>query len=455
MGVGYVGRSTVSEWVNHNRVPRDPMPTVVAHVLSQALGRELTLGALWQGRAGVSRFWVPALEGLETEWGPAANLRLVSDWLSRRESVLDYEHRVFLDTWGDRLIDLTWSYVDSLAEAVHEWTPTAEVPRAQEITASMVAICSSLTQKIRRLDDSEGGNIANVRFVHRYLLAVGHQLRSGNAASPQVTIELVRLWMQLCQISGWMAYDAEQHGLAQRYYYSALHAARAYGDSTFGSHVLVNLAHQAIYRGKPREATELANAAVDVAKSAPPTQRALASVFLAHTQAAAGNAHGFESAFARSFDLVTHPDAVDSRPDWLYWFDTSECLVRRGHALLSLSAVHSHRRSGWLTEAADLLRKRATVTDPVFPREAVYNRVWLARSYLWRGEVEQAIATARETLRPAAVRSPRSITQLKLLSDELASRPTLATLSSVTEFCTEVRHIVKEAALRRPSITAA
>ncbi|MGH3544993.1 MAG: hypothetical protein ACRDPW_03585 [Mycobacteriales bacterium] len=43
LGLGYLARSTVAEWVNQDRVPRDPVPTVAAHVLSDALGRTITL----------------------------------------------------------------------------------------------------------------------------------------------------------------------------------------------------------------------------------------------------------------------------------------------------------------------------------------------------------------------------------------------------------------------------
>jgi hypothetical protein len=33
LGPGYVARSTVSEWLHQDRVPRHPLPTVVAHLI--------------------------------------------------------------------------------------------------------------------------------------------------------------------------------------------------------------------------------------------------------------------------------------------------------------------------------------------------------------------------------------------------------------------------------------
>ncbi|MGH3973353.1 MAG: hypothetical protein ACRDS9_08505 [Pseudonocardiaceae bacterium] len=66
LGPGYVGRSTVSDWLHHDRLPRDPLPTVVAHVISDTLGREVCLDELWSGRATPAELWVPADAGMNT-----------------------------------------------------------------------------------------------------------------------------------------------------------------------------------------------------------------------------------------------------------------------------------------------------------------------------------------------------------------------------------------------------
>ncbi|MGH3812919.1 MAG: hypothetical protein ACRDUV_10740, partial [Pseudonocardiaceae bacterium] len=63
LGPGYVARSTVSEWLHQDRVPRDPLPTVVAHLISDALDREVSVAQLWSGRAQPAEFWVPADAG--------------------------------------------------------------------------------------------------------------------------------------------------------------------------------------------------------------------------------------------------------------------------------------------------------------------------------------------------------------------------------------------------------
>jgi hypothetical protein len=64
LGARVVVRSTVAEWVNAGRVPREPLPSVVAHVLSAASGIPVAVGELWPGRAVAQRWCVPADAGI-------------------------------------------------------------------------------------------------------------------------------------------------------------------------------------------------------------------------------------------------------------------------------------------------------------------------------------------------------------------------------------------------------
>lgn len=445
LGPNYVGRSTVSEWVNHSRVPRDPVPTVVAHVLSEALGRDVSVEHLWQGRARSSQLWLPAFEGLAAaEWDHAGAGTVIADWVNRGEGVLDFDRRTFLSSWGASLTLPAWAYVDSLVSPLAMATAEASSRRGRSVTPAMMTIWENTVEQLRYLDDREGGNLENLRFAHRYLLMLGEHLKAGEASDASVNAEMLRLWMYLCQIAGWMAYDAEQHGLAQRYFYSGLHAARSAGDATYGAYLLAHLAHQAIYRGKPKEATELANAASEVSRDSPLALRALVNALLAHTEALAGNAHGFEATIDSARSMIDTPEAVQTRPAWLYWFDTEEFLARQGHGLLALARASSRSgRNHWLVKADELLTPKAVVTDSCYPREAVYNRLWLARSSLWRGELDRALDTASDTLAAEAVRSPRSVALLRRLDAELGERHGASVLHRVAVFRRQLRTAIK------------
>ncbi|MGH9643162.1 MAG: hypothetical protein ACRD3Q_12145, partial [Terriglobales bacterium] len=43
IGQAYVARSTASEWLTISRIPRQPLPTVIANVLSQACRRKIAV----------------------------------------------------------------------------------------------------------------------------------------------------------------------------------------------------------------------------------------------------------------------------------------------------------------------------------------------------------------------------------------------------------------------------
>ncbi|MGH9641819.1 MAG: hypothetical protein ACRD3Q_05290 [Terriglobales bacterium] len=197
----------------------------------------------------MSQLWQPAFTGLPTTWNHAATETVIADWVRQKANVLDFNHRRFLSTWGTSLTDRSWAYVESLATPFPAALPnTASFRRGRTVTPAQVAIWRTVIEQLRYLDDQEGGNLENLCFAHRYLLTLAQHLKAGEACDADVHAELLRLWMHLCQIAGWMAYDAEQHGLAQRYFYSGLHAARSTEDATYGAYLLGLLAHQAIYR---------------------------------------------------------------------------------------------------------------------------------------------------------------------------------------------------------------
>ncbi len=423
LGAGYVCRSTVAEWVNQARVPRDPVPTVVAHVFSEATAREVSLDELWQGRAKSPQLWLLALEGLATSWDHAGTVHTVRNWLDHGEAVLDFHHRTFLPLRGSGLTGPVWSYLDRATQPISPIAYHGTPRDGRVVSSAMAEIAVVVLEHLRRLDDHEGGSLENLRFVHQHLLTVGQHIHSGEAADAGVLTKLLRLWMQLNQLAGWMAYDAEQHGLAQRYWYTALHAARSVSDRSFGAYVLALLANQAVYRGKVTEAAELANAAVEAAKGAPASVRSVASGVLAHTEALTGNAHGFHAGIEHARSLIEAPDAAQDKPDWLYWYSPAQGRVQQAHGLLALARASTRPSQGWLADAARLIAPNAAVDDAAFPREAVYNRVWLARSQLWRGEVEMAVRTVRSTMAEHVLRPPRTMAQLRVLDAELANQP--------------------------------
>jgi hypothetical protein len=114
LGPGSVARSTVSDWLHHDRLPRGPLPTVVAHLISDTLGREVCLDELWSGRARPAEFWVPANAGMSRPWTVAGTVEVLDDWLGHTGGSIGMDRRIFLAVSGAALTAPAWEYVDRL-----------------------------------------------------------------------------------------------------------------------------------------------------------------------------------------------------------------------------------------------------------------------------------------------------------------------------------------------------
>ena len=89
----------------------------------------------------------------------------------------------------------------------------------------------------------------------------------------QVGRELLRAIGELAQIAGWVASDAGEHAEAERIYRLGISAARAAGDGVLSGNVTGSLAYQWSNTGRPRDAVDLATAAVAEAGPDAPRRR--------------------------------------------------------------------------------------------------------------------------------------------------------------------------------------
>jgi len=244
-----------------------------------------------------------------------------------------------------------------------------------------------------------------------------------------------------------MALDAQQHGLAWRYFRTGLQATHECGDHDIGAHILGSMSYQAATRGNAHDAVELATAAVETAKKSHPLVQAAVFSRFAHAQAAAGNAYEFRSAtdqMKRSFQQAQ--TANTDPPNYLYWFDdvAIDTLAGQGALLLALT---SRRNSNSLTREADaLLSNEISKNADLRPRYAVLHGAWLARLYTRRGDVEQAIDTATTALhRLQSVRSPMTLTVLRDLDSDLSARSGLQTMPRVRQLRQELHPLITAA----------
>jgi hypothetical protein len=433
LGPGYVARSTVSEWLHQDRVPRDPLPTVVAHLISDSLDREVSVARLWSGRAQPAEFWVPADAGMDLPWTPAGTVKVLDDWLGHTGGSLGMDRRIFLAVSGGALTVPAWAYADHLGTRGGFFAALADGGRTMTVTSGTVDAIAATTAGLRTLGDAEGGHADPVRLVHHHLTHVAKLLRQAKFTTAAVADRLLAEWAQLSQLAGTVAHDTGEHGLSLRYLTGGLHAAHTAGDRSVGVYLLTCMSTCAVSRGRLADgidlgraawdAVELANAAHEAARSTPVAVRALAADRFAQAQAAAGNTRGFHAAAEEARALLDTPGALEDRPHYLSWYGPDSLAGHLAQGALTLAAVTS-RDSRSLLDGAEAILGRV-ITDPACaPRSAVFNAAWLSRAHVAAGDLDRAVPAGLTALRRLpTVRSRRCALVLRRLEADLAALP--------------------------------
>jgi hypothetical protein len=110
-------------------------------------------------------------------------------------------------------------------------TPASALSKpGRQVGKADIEAIREVTKTFLRLDNLFGGGRARptvIRYLHD---EVAPLLRQGTY-SDSVRGELFAAAAELTRLAGWMAYDLEQHGLAQRYLIQALRLAGEVGGS--------------------------------------------------------------------------------------------------------------------------------------------------------------------------------------------------------------------------------
>ena len=404
---------------------------MVAHLISDTLGREVCLDELWSGRAKPAELWVPADAGMKAPWTPAGTVEVLDDWLGHTGGPIGMDRRNFLAVSGATLTAPAWAYVDQLGTRGGSFAALVDGGRTMTVTSTLVDAIAVITAGIRDLSNAEGGHEDNLRFVHHHLTYVARLLRQARFPNAVIFDRLLAEWAQLSKHAGWLAHDTGKHGLSQRYLISGLHAAHTAGDRSVGVSLLACMSSTALYRGRladgidlgrvSRDAVELANAAYEAARSTPAAVRALAATRFALAQAAAGNARGFYAAADEARALLDTPGALDTRPPCLARYGPGILERQLAQGALTLAGVTSRESRNLLDGAEAIL---GHTTDPASTRHAVFHAAWLARAHVAAGDLDRAVPAGLTALRRLpTVRSRYCALVLRRLEADLAALP--------------------------------
>jgi hypothetical protein len=428
LGTGAVHPTTPYKWLKGHQPRRDEVRQATAFVLSHASTRSVTVSELWPGYVPHDSHLIPAVSGMEVPWTLQGTLLLAHDWLLG--GLMD--RRVFVAVSGSALTKLVWMAVNT------EPARLAAALAGGQVCVTLIEQIEGTIPYLRQLDDRQGG-AANLVYVNAQFQAVAQLLMTANHGGA-ISRRLLVALAELGQLAGWMAADAERHGLAQRYYLTALRAAHNAADKALAANVLSMMAYQAASREEPADAISMGTAAVEMARRSPVTVQALVTSRLAYGYALTGDTDRFHAAYGRARELAEHP--TGHRPRWAYYVSPQLIDAACGSYQVSLALGYPHHRQRHLGTAITLLTPSATApTDQLYQRDALLHGTWLAAAHIGRRELEQACEAGRTALaRLPHVNSPRCLVRLRRLADELRGRKVN---SHVREFSTELDRRLK------------
>jgi hypothetical protein len=281
--------------------------------------------------------------------------------------------------------------------------------------------------QLQLLDDERGG-ASGLTYVGAQVRAVLLVLREGGH-SDAITRRLLTALADLTQLAGWMAFDAGQHGLAQRYFFTGLRAAHDAGYRSMEAHILADLSFQAASVGDPRDSVVLGEAARRTAQGAAPSVGASVMSRLAYGYAAAGRVAECERTWLDSRDQLANR-RPESDPAWMYYLTPTHLDCQAGYSMILagrriVASGEPATGRALLRKGESLLRTGAYARPMSEPsqRRALYEGAWLALGYTAHGKLDDACAVAAMALpRLERVRSPRSVALLATLTGELRRR---------------------------------
>ncbi len=403
--------TSVLRWLAGEQ-PRPPVPELVAAVLSDALGRPIPVAEL-----GMTPGDLPADLGLHLPLGWTDTV-ITSTALWRA----DVQRRRFL-------VNAVFTSAVVPASALRWLTsPPAAAPAVsgiRQVGRADIKAIRELASFYREIDNRLGGGKLRAVIVSYLDNQVSRLLTEGTYRE-EMGRELAAACGELSQLAGWVAYDSDEHGVAQRYLTQALAYARHAADPALAAEILAAQAHQALYLSRPGEAIDLARAAQAAAiRHGSATLLTECLVMEAHGHAARNDAHACGTALARAertFDRATREDD----PAWLSYFDEAYLAARMAQCFRDLGeAAHAARYA-----------RRSLDMDGRYVRGRAFNLSLLAIAYATQGEPEQACHVGRQALDlTVRLNSARSVRYVRDLARRLRPR---SDVPAVRDFTVEV-----------------
>ncbi|MFE1749588.1 Tat pathway signal protein [Streptomyces anandii] len=367
-----VQRQHVTHWVAGHR-PSGQAPAIMCEALSRRLKRVVTMD-----EAG---FTVSS-----------SSAHGVLDWRVDPLIALNDLGRTDLDADRRSLLrDGLYSAMALALPADAWWTEMAKVPSpesgrgAQRVGRGEVESVRDMVLAFSRMDQRRGGGHGRTALVE-YLRSDVAGYLAGRFPNDQVRRDMYSAAAEGSYLSGWMAFDNSEHGVAERYFALGVKLAARAGDAPLSGHIFRAMAHQALDLGLVHDALALSTASMagQRYRSAAPRERALLGVVHARCLAASGYKQAAAKALLRAEDdLRQAHDGIDE-PSRTFFFS---------EASLAHETACTLRDLGDRKGAVNNFRRSVRTRGASFKRTHAVTLGYLGATQLSAGSVEEACAT--------------------------------------------------------------
>jgi hypothetical protein len=409
---GYT-HTSVANWCRKGMIPRHPAPQLIAEALSEALARRVTV--LETGLAVASAAASPPGDGLAFSRTKTAAVTEAADYWSH------VNRRDFLANAPFAVGAFSTPFLRWLTQPADNDHSPGHGPR---VGAEDVEELRRAADEVRHWDSRYGGASWRTASMPAQLLVRATPLLRGSY-SERVGADLFAATSQLARLAGWIAFDAGHDQAAQRHFIQALRLARAAGDRALGAYVLTTMAMQALLRGHPQEAVDMAQGAY--ARTGGPravSVRGFAKLIEARAHARLEDEPSASRCLALAEDLCAKGHGAPDTPDWIDFF---------GHARIVTDAVEVFRD---LNKPAVALRWDSMAALPAnrFTRCHGMRLAIVSTAHLQLGDLDQALNVGRQSLDVLrTVSSERAREHLRTVKSHLVpwrSAPAARTLLS-------------------------
>ncbi|MGH2602718.1 MAG: transcriptional regulator, partial [Dehalococcoidia bacterium] len=233
--------TAVARWVRDHAIPRGDVPALICDILGERLGRTLAPRDIGMDLTSESRL---------DEFSPERLAhRATARWSNDSPNHATDEPRLLRGVAALAPI-VEWETCFEEALPSHDQGPAVD--------AGDIEMLRTARDHFELMYRQVGGLAVWPRLVQFLNDHAGPRLRG--RYSEEIGKRLHRAAGGLVALAGVCVYDADRHGVAQRYYLDALGMAKTSGDRAFGTYVLALLATQAFLLGEHRQVLRYAEA---------------------------------------------------------------------------------------------------------------------------------------------------------------------------------------------------